>query len=267
MFSISQRKLVLSIVALALFAVFGLPQVTWACDEEEPENPENPDTPVNCDPYTTTYNNADEHNISVCVDTYVAINITVNINEECEYRLDDHKCDFCKRFNGCFDPNTDILMGDGSTKTAKDIKEGDLLWNPLAKSSEKVTKLVAGPEELAMVALGYGDKVIRVTQDHPIVVENQIVKASLLSNTENGGTGYTVKQALDLTQDDAVLGSDGQFHKLTALRTLPVKFNQTVINFELEASSNSIQDHAVVANGIVTGDLKTQNAIKEANSF
>jgi hypothetical protein len=269
------RNSLFALAAITLICL-GFAQPAWSCDGEEPVNPECPDEETQCEPYTNIYNNVTNNQLFICVDVYVPITININNGgddhdgdrgKECEYKHDRQDCDFCRRWMGCFDPNTNIVMGDKSTKMAVDIKEGDLVWNPIAERAARVTKRVAGPEELAMIEFGYGDKLVKVTQDHPVVVQKLAVEASLLSDTLNMSSAYTVKQARDLSKDDSVLGSDGQYHRIDVLRQLPLKANQAVINFELEGGSNDIRDHAVVANGIISGDLAVQNTLTKDKSF
>lgn len=271
------RNSLFAVAAVALIFL-GFARPAWSCDGEEPGNPECPDEETQCEPYTNIYNNVQNNNLFVCVDVYVPITININggghngggggnDDGECRYKHDRQDCDFCRRWMGCFDPNTNIVMGDKSTKMAVDIKEGDLVWNPLAEQAARVTKRVAGPEELAMIEFGYGDKLVKVTQDHPVVVQKLAINASLLSDTLNMSSAYTVKQARDLSKDDLILASDGQYHRIDVLRQLPLKANQAVINFELESSSNDIRDHAVVANGIISGDLAVQNTLTKDKSF
>lgn len=280
------RNSVFALAAVALM-FFGFSRPAWSCTGECPVNPECPDEQTQCEPYTNVYNNVTNNKLYVCVDVYAPVtNLNVNVTQnniinnninsnngghdggrECQYKHERQDCDFCRRWMGCFDPFTKILMADKSTKMAVDVKEGDLVWNPLAERAARVTKRVAGPEEIAMVEFGYGDKLIKVTQDHPVVVQKLNVNASLLTGAPDMSTAFTVKQARDLSKDDLVLGSDSQYHRIDVLRQLPLRPNQAVINFELEASSSDIRDHAVVANGIISGDLTVQNSLNKDKSL
>ncbi len=269
-------KVCLAILALAL-ACFSRVAPAWSCDDEcpggncnpcgeDPENPECPDTDLDCEPYTTTYQHGEGNALYNCVDTYEPCTPTVQEGEQCCYKLASHECDYCGRWWGCFDPNTEILMGDKTTKRVSAIKDGDFVWNPLAAQAMRVTKRVAGPEEIPMIEIRYNGKTIRVTQDHPMVVKNTAVAASMNVNAA-ADTGYGIKQARDLSKDDLLLGPDGLYHQIEFAAEAPLKAHQTVINFELAAPSGSIQDHAVVANGIVTGDLAVQVNLKKEQSF
>ncbi len=272
----SFSNIIVSLAGLAVLSYCGLGQPAYACDDEEPNpppcgedpnNPEHPNIPVTCEAYTVTYQHGTGNTLYNCVDTYEPTQTTINWDEECGFHLTTHDCDCVGRWWGCFDPNTEILMGDQvTTKKLFEVKNGDYLWNPLSGAPARVAKRVAGGEDIPLVEIRYNDKAIRVTQDHPMVVLGEAPNISLL-DTLARETGYAVKQAKDISENDSLLGNDGVYHKVTSVKLLPVKTGQTVINVELESLSGSIQEHAVVANGIVTGDLLSQNALKQAKSF
>ena len=54
------------------------------------------------------------------------------------------------------------------------------------------------------------------------------------------------------------MDADGKWQALTTVRTLPVVEGQKVINFYLDTASEAEEDHLVLANGFVTGDLFLQ---------
>lgn len=147
----------------------------------------------------------------------------------------------CVRWNkGCFAPGTMIKMADGSSKAVEQIAAGDLVWNPVAKKGVSVERIIESEEKLPLIAFGYADIKLRVNQNHPVLTRSGVKKASALS------------------LDDSVLGSDGQFHKLTVIKELPVAAGQSVINFVLSAESDSADNHMVLADGIASGDLVVQ---------
>lgn len=176
----------------------------------------------------------------------------------------------CARvFKSCFTPETKILMGDQkTTKKIYQIAEGDSIWNPVLKKAVKVRHLTAGPEKLPILEIGYNDTVVHVTTKHPMVVSSDafasaspvgFALASLKDKeSEKLPLGYSLKRANDITLDDSVLGADGQFHKVSVLRILPVKADQSVWNLRMDTDSEDPQEHMLVADGIVTGDVKMQ---------
>jgi len=176
-------------------------------------------------------------------------------------------CDFqCRavRQAGCFSPETLVLMGDGVTsKMITSINQGDYVWNPVKKKPVRVRKIVQGPELKPLFEIGYGPYRTHVTEEHPMVLQKSVNgsfhKTALNSSGES--LNATVRIASEVTIDDKILGADGQFHQVSVVRKLPLKANQYVINLELDGESDSVQDHLIVADGIITGDYFVQTSI------
>jgi len=165
-------------------------------------------------------------------------------------------------------------MGDHSDKPVSKVKRGDLVWNPVTGKAMKVRFASFGPEVIPMYELGFGQVAIVVTEGHPMLVNNNAKEgqsfemaemfspASVSSlNRSEVPHGYTVKRADQLKVGDRVLGEDGKYYKLTVARTLPVKEGQHVFNIKLDTDSTNPDDHMVVADGIVTGDLWLQEQL------
>jgi len=166
------------------------------------------------------------------------------------------------------------LMGDHSDKPVSKIKRGDIVWNPVTGKPMKVKFASFGPEVIPMYELGFGKAAIVVTEGHPMLVNNNakegqsfemaelFAPASVSTlNRSEVPHGYTVKRADQLKVGDRVLGEDGKYYKLTVARTLPVKEGQNVFNIKLDTDSTNPDDHMVVADGIVTGDLWLQEQL------
>ena len=160
------------------------------------------------------------------------------------------------------------MMGDHSDKPVSKIKRGDIVWNPVTGKPMKVKFASFGPEVIPMYELGFGKAAIVVTEGHPMLVNNNakegqsfemaelFAPASVSTlNRSEVPHGYTVKRADQLKVGDRVLGEDGKYYKLTVARTLPVKEGQNVFNIKLDTDSTNPDDHMVVADGIVTGDV------------
>ncbi len=58
--------------------------------------------------------------------------------------------------------------------------------------------------------------------------------------------------------------NDGKFAAVTEIRQIPVPSTPPVVwNLELEGADDDLNNHYVVANGIVTGDLLIQMRLKK----
>ncbi|MBC7659532.1 MAG: hypothetical protein H7249_07460 [Chitinophagaceae bacterium] len=148
---------------------------------------------------------------------------------------------------GCFEESTQILMANGSLRKASQIRRGDILWNPMTQRGAVVRDVVAGPEVLPLYTIKLGSTEIKVTEGHPFL------------------TSKGLKQAKELMAGDSVLDG-GTATPITSI-TRDIRSANTpdpeVWNFELEGSSSD-DDHYVVANGIMTGDLYLQKKLGKA---
>ena len=142
----------------------------------------------------------------------------------------------CNVQGECFDTNTLLTLADGTKKKVEDIDVGEKVLNPVTGRSMKVVRTIERLESESLIELGYDSYRLHVTQPHPV-------------KTSKG-----VKRASKLDLNDFVLGDDNKFHQLTILRQLPAN-PQTVKNFEFHGHSNKPDDHMVLSDGIVTGDL------------
>ncbi len=146
---------------------------------------------------------------------------------------------------GCFDPATKILMANMQWVEIKDIEKGDYVWNPVRQKKAKVLKIVAGEEKHDLYEVGFGDLRMLITEKHPVV------------------TTEGVKLAYKLTVDDTIIDWRGSGQKITHLKTVPTFPGQVVINIEIEGDSIDWEDHSIVANGILSGDLALQMKYSE----
>ena len=141
---------------------------------------------------------------------------------------------------GCFVPETKILMANGLEKAISEVRAGDKVWNPALKKALTVEEVVKGPEKDELYVLGFSGKLVTVTKKHPFV-------------TKSGA-----KQARDLTLNDEVQDSKGEFHKLEVLRKKAADKNQEVWNLVISADKSEADAHLIVADGVAAGDLKLQ---------
>jgi hypothetical protein len=143
---------------------------------------------------------------------------------------------------GCFEYHTPIRMADGTDREINEIKIGDMVWNPLTKKGYKVERTTNGPEREKLVVIKSGDLALRVTTKHPVP-------------TRRG-----IKQAIDITTDDEIQDKDGNWKKISQIRRESARL--PVINLFLATQSNDPADHAVLADGVVAGDLFLQEQIE-----
>jgi hypothetical protein len=146
----------------------------------------------------------------------------------------------CLRTDGCFVPETKILLADGSSRAIEDLSAGERVWNPVSKRPARIKFIRQGGENKPLIKIAYGNDRLTVTDQHPVL------------------TAAGLKQAGLLTKDDIILDGEGREHPLSVLeKVLPVE-GQQVINIMLEGPTDSVEDHYVVADGIITGDLLLQ---------
>jgi hypothetical protein len=148
---------------------------------------------------------------------------------------------FVPRYLGCFDPETEILMGDGKTlKKVKDIRTGDSVLNPLTQDALKVGKVYVGKESEPMIEITAGGSVVKVNKGHVMV-------------TEAG-----LKKAIELMIGDKIGSYGKDWVAIDSIRQLPVDPAQEVYHFEAGTSS-SWRDRVIVSNGLISGDRWLQD--------
>lgn len=158
-----------------------------------------------------------------------------------------HACYTCAwvRVIGCFAPETKILLADGSEREIQDISAGDMVLNPTTGKGVKVRSLLESYEDQPLIEVAYGGRLLRVTSKHPMVTQRGVIPANAL------------------LPSDSVQTSDGNFHTIEQLKTLPLEPKQRVINLELDTRSETFSDRYIVAEGMVTGDLLVQKLLAE----
>ncbi|MBC7533479.1 MAG: hypothetical protein H7318_18060 [Oligoflexus sp.] len=149
---------------------------------------------------------------------------------------------------GCFAADTRIKMGDGTEQSADTIRQGDFLWNPIRKESQRVKRVVAGPEKPLLYVIEVEGELIKVTSDHPFL------------------TAYGTRSAKQLKVGDPII-NQGSLSRISGISREARRFGDPepiVWNFELEGSPDD-EDHYLVANGTMTGDLYMQLKLKKQN--
>ena len=149
------------------------------------------------------------------------------------------------RVEGCFAPETKILLADGTERAIEDISAGDMVLNPNTGQAMRVRSLLESYEDKPLVEVVYGGRALRVTSQHPMVTQRGVIPA------------------LSLLSSDSVQTSDGNLHAVEQVNILPLEPKQRVINLELDTDSQTFSDRYIVAEGMVTGDLRVQTLLAE----
>ena len=132
-------------------------------------------------------------------------------------------------------------MADGSDRKISSLKENDFVFNPLFKIPVRISKIVKGPEKRSLYKVVIGKIRLTVTEDHPFLTEKGWVRAD------------------QLVSGQWVMGEQ-QAKSVRSVKKLPYEKPEDVYNFELD--TDVPEGHIVLANGIPTGDLTTQKAVK-----
>ena len=149
------------------------------------------------------------------------------------------------RVFGCFAPETTLLLANGEEKAISDIRKGDFVWNPVTEKAVEVEFVMESAEAEPLIEIvTINGKSLKVTQKHPIQT-----KAGL-------------KVASDLKLGDSVEVSNGDFEQIVSVENLEVQNSQTVYNLMLNADSDDLDDHMVLADGVVAGDQYAQESLK-----
>jgi hypothetical protein len=148
---------------------------------------------------------------------------------------------------GCFEANTKIRMGDGSEKPIRQLKDNDLVWNPIRQKAMAIRRVTPGPEELPLWSIETASGTVRVTAKHPFL-------------TPSG-----IRPADELKAGDRILGTKGEELIRSAVvdRSAPAEW---VWNFEIATDSKDPADHAILADGVVTGDLYLQEQLGQSQT-
>ena len=143
---------------------------------------------------------------------------------------------------GCFDPDIELLLENGRTVKARNVRIGDKLYNPLTRSASAVIDIISGPETEPMIELGFKGYLLKVTRLHPIL------------------TTAGMKRARTITTEDVVLDAFGTEQIVQYVKEAPILRNQRVINFTLHSNSTDYRQHLLVGNNVISGDLAVQNS-------
>ncbi len=141
---------------------------------------------------------------------------------------------------GCFDASTKIRMADGTDKEIKLLEEQDRILNPITQKSVAIKRVTRGPEKHPLLSIQTADGLVKVTSKHPFL------------------SVAGLKQADELLVGDKIIDSKGNLQSILSIQKGQEAPQEWVWNFELDTESKEASDHAILANGIVTGDLYLQ---------
>lgn len=144
---------------------------------------------------------------------------------------------------GCFDPSATILLEGGKTAAASEVKVGDRLLNPLTGRAAAVKRVIVGREPLPMVEAGFDGYLLRVTQEHPVL------------------TNKGMRRASSLVAGDVIIDADGNERALEYVRLAEIAIGQRVFNFELDVDSADPLARLIVADNITSGDHVVQEGV------
>jgi hypothetical protein len=148
---------------------------------------------------------------------------------------------------GCFEANTMIRMGDGSEKPIRQLKDNDLVWNPIRQKAMAIKRVTPGPEKLPLWSVQTENGIVRVTSKHPFL------------------TPVGIRPADELKAGDRILGRSGEeiIKSVSEDQAAPKEW---VWNFEIATDSKDPADHAILADGVVTGDLYLQEQLGQSQT-
>jgi hypothetical protein len=146
---------------------------------------------------------------------------------------------------GCFAEETRIAVSKNETRLIRELQVGDLVWNPVKKVQVRIARMTAGPETLPLIVVHTAGRSLKVTTEHPMVTDRGLIMAELL---EAG---------------DAMVMADGSLEKVVRVESVLHDGAGSVRNFIINPESTDPDDHMVLAEGIVTGDLYLQSQLKK----
>ena len=158
-----------------------------------------------------------------------------------EYITKDKADWVCRNNDGCFDELTKVRMADGTDRLITQLRKGDSVFNPVTGKPAKIVKLTAGPEKNPLIHVTVAGALVRVTENHPFMTKR----------------GWVMARSLNAK--DTVLSGNRKWESVTKVEQGAA--GRLVVNLALEGSADSPDDHYVLADGVVTGDLVIQNMI------
>lgn len=144
---------------------------------------------------------------------------------------------------GCFVAGTKIRMADGSEKAVEQVTAGEMVLNPVTGGSAVVDRVTVGPEDKPLMRVFIGGKSVDVSSEHAFV------------------TPTGPKRADQLRSGDEVIAEKGRVRVVEKIESLTPEKRPLVYNFALASEDGEQLAHAVMADGVVTGDLYLQEQL------
>ncbi len=148
---------------------------------------------------------------------------------------------------GCFTGDTKILLAGGIEKPISELSRKDKVWNPIRKRAMSIKRMVVGPEKNPLVYITSSIGTVKVTKYHPFP------------------TLEGIKAAYRIRQGEIVYLYEGDRKReaqVSEVRFVQPETTPDVWNLELQGSDEA-EDHFLVADGVVTGDLLIQSKLQK----
>jgi hypothetical protein len=146
----------------------------------------------------------------------------------------------------CMDERTPIRMADGTDVEIRDLVVGDRLLDPWTGATVRVARIIRGPERRRpTIAISTGQGTVVFSEGHAIP------------------TAAGLKAARDIAASDELRGPSRSAWAITRLAVLPPSETEVVYNVELAVDSERIEDHVLLAGGIVVGDWWMQERLRK----
>lgn len=165
--------------------------------------------------------------------------------------------------NGCFHPDTKITMADGSTKVIQDIEAGESVLNPVSGKAVRIKQIIQGPEALPLVKVKAGTTELLMSSTHPVPLftDSELSAQPVALSNAQPQISRRLVQAQSLVQGDKIMLHDGTITTITSVSRPEIEERQQVYNLVLDADLESIDEHLLISEGIVTGDWALQNRL------
>ncbi len=141
----------------------------------------------------------------------------------------------------CFDQNTLIKREVGLVKIKDIDASSHKVWNPIQNNWMQIEEKTSTIDKGVMVTLQTENGQVKVTNNHPFVLNN----------------GQVV-QAIELKANDIIYGGD----KVIGTELSVEDKNIVVYNLRVMDSSENTLDHVIEAGGVICGDLTLQTKVE-----
>jgi len=216
-----------------------------------------------CQPKTIVKTQTKEHDggISEYICTYTQIGY-VDENGDCKYLQEELKnCDYVKRIKGCVPGDHMILLDDNTWHPIADLKPGQLYFN--GNKAVTIHSVETGFEKkhLIEVEIMFGNEVFtyNYTQNHVFPVKRMYHDMHLTAKDLKMGDMLTY-----FSRDKENYVLETQVY-ITSVRQIPGGIY--VYNIRSTSPSKTWEDHYMIGNGILSGNLNLQEFVAKENEI